>query len=149
MNETEEGYGKWIEALAEWDWFATFTFRYPTSPGTANHLWRKHWLHSLEKAVNGQVHFVRVLEEGDNLHYHCLLSGIKDQKPSVWARAWHNIGGIAKIEPYTSSGAAYYIGKKGYRGCEVAFSKNIEKAGLCVANSSLFLSIGTPELSSL
>lgn len=134
MNKTEEAYGAWIESLAEWDWFATFTFKYPTSPRTANRLWR-HWLHSLEKEVNGQVHFVRVLEEGDNPHYHCLLSGVKEQKPSVWARAWHNIGGIAEIEPYIGEGAACYIGKKCAQGCEVAFSKNIEKAELCVACS--------------
>ena len=130
--KTAEAYGEWIASLAEWDWFATFTFKYPTSPKTANHLWRKHWLRSLEREVGGQVHFVRVLEDGDNLHYHCLLSGVKDQKPSVWARVWHNIGGIAKIEPYTNSGAAYYIGKKCSQGYEVAFSKHIEKAGLCV-----------------
>ena len=129
MNRTEQSYGEWIESLADWDWFATFTFRYPTSAKTANRLWRKHWLRSLEKEVNGQVHFFRVLEKGDNIHYHCLLSGIKDQKPSVWARAWHNIGGIAKIEPYTSSGGAYYIGKKHSQECDVAWSKNIEKTG--------------------
>ena len=134
MNRTEETYGAWIESLAEWDWFATFTFKYPTSPRTANRLWRR-WLHALEKEVNGQVHFVRVLEEGDNPHYHCVLSGVKEEKPSIWARVWHNIGGIAKIDPYTNSGAAYYIGKKWYRGCDVAWSKNIEKVELYVTCS--------------
>lgn len=129
MNKTEHAYGEWIESLAEWDWFATFTFKYPTSPRTANRLWR-HWLHSLEKEVNGQVHFVRVLEKGDNLHYHCLLSGVKEQKPSVWARVWHNIGGIAKIEPYIfGGGGAGYIGRKCALECDVAWSKNIEKTG--------------------
>ena len=130
--KTTEAYGEWIASLAEWDWFATFTFKYPTSPRTANHLWRKHWLRSLESEVDGQVHFVRVLEEGDNIHYHCLLSGVKDQKPSVWARVWHNLGGIAKIDPYTNSGGAYYIGGKCSQGYEVVFSKHIEKAGLCI-----------------
>ncbi len=131
MNRTEHAYGEWIESLARWDWFAYLTFKYPTSPRTANRLWR-HWLHSLEKEVNSQVHFVRVLEDDDNLHYHCLLSGVKDQKPSVWARVWHNIAGIAKIDPYTNSGGAYYIGKKAYRGCDIACSKNIERNGRVV-----------------
>ena len=129
MSRTEQAYGEWLESLAEGDWFATFTFKYPTSPRTANHLWRKHWLRSLEREVGGQVHFVRVLEGSDNMHYHCLLSGVKDQKPSVWERVWHNLGGIAKIDPYTNSGGAYYIGKKWYRECDVAWSKNIEKTG--------------------
>ena len=128
MNRRGQPYGEWFEQLADWDWFATFTFTYPTSPTTANRLWRKHWLRSLEKEVNGQVHFVRVLEEGDNTHYHCLLSGVKDQKPSVWERAWHGIGGIAKIDPYIAGGGgADYLGAKCARGCEMVFSKNIEK----------------------
>ena len=134
MNITKEAYGEWISSLAEWEWFATFTFKYPTSPKTANRLWRKHWLRSLEKAVNGQVHFVRVLEEsaeGDRIHYHCLLAGIKEQKPSLWERAWHDIGGIAQIKPYTNRGGAHYVGGKSYRGCDTAYSKNIEKVGLC------------------
>ena len=132
MNTTEKAYGEWFESLGEWDWFATFTFEYPTSPRTANHLWRK-WLHSLEQEVNGQVHFVRVSEGDDNLHYHCLLAGVRDQKPSVWARVWQNIGGRAEIEPYISDGGgAHYIGGKCSRGCEIAFSKHIEKAEVYV-----------------
>ena len=133
MNKAKEAYGDWFESLAKWDWYATFTFKYPTSYKTAKRLW-KHWLRSLEKAVNGQVHFVRVLEEsaeGDRIHYHCLLSGIKDQKPSVWERVWHNIGGIAKIDTYVNSGGgAHYIGNKAYRGCDVDLSKSIEKVAL-------------------
>jgi hypothetical protein len=133
MNKIQKSYGEWFESLAEWDWFATFTFKYPTSPRTANHLWRK-WLHSLEREVNGQVHFVRVLEDDDdNVHYHCLLAGVRDQKPSVWERVWHNIAGIAQITPYINgAGGAEYIGKKAYRGCDVASSKHIEKARLYV-----------------
>jgi len=131
MKIIEEAYGEWFEQLADWDWFATFTFRYPTSSKTANRLWRKHWLRSLEKEVNGQVHFVRVLEEGDNTHYHCLLSGVRDQKPSVWERVWHNIGGIAKIDTYIpGGGGAHYLGRKCGRGCHEDYSKNIEKAAL-------------------
>jgi hypothetical protein len=131
MNEIQKSYGQWIESLAEWDWFATFTFEYPTSPRTANRLWRQ-WLHTLEREVNGQVHFIRVQEEdGDRVHYHCLLAGVRDQKPSVWERAWHNIAGIAQITPYISDGGgAHYIGKKACQECQVAFSKHIEKVTL-------------------
>ena len=131
---TEQAWGEWIESLADWEWFATFSFKYPTSPRMANHLWRKHWLRPLEDGVDRQVHFIRVLEnESTNIHYHCLMSGIKNQKASIWERAWHNIGGIAKIEPYDCElGGAYYIGRKCAQGCEVAFSKNIERTGLCV-----------------
>ena len=131
MNITEQAYGEWIESLAEWDWFATFTFTHQTSPRTANRLW-KEWLHSLEREVNGQVHFVRVLEESkeyDRIHYHCLIAGVRDQKPSVWARAWHKIAGIAQIRPYMNSGGGSdYIGRKAYRGCDIVCSKNLEKS---------------------
>ena len=133
MNRTKQEYAKWIDSLADWDWYGIFTFRYLTSRETASRLWKIQWLHSLQRAVNGQVHFIRVLDEDDKIHYHCLLRGVKDQKPSVWARAWHNIGGIAKIEPYVyGGGAAYYLGEKCSQGCEVDFSKNLEKARLLV-----------------
>jgi len=132
MNTTEQAYGEWIESLAEWDWFVYLTFKHPTSPRTANRLWKK-WLRLLEKEVNGQVHFVRVLEESeedDRIHYHCFLAGIKDQKPSIWERVWHNIAGIAQIRPYINGGGgAVYIGAKCSKGCDVAFSKHIERVG--------------------
>lgn len=129
MNLTEEAYGDWFKSLGEWEWFATFTFEYETSPKTANRLWREQWLRELEKSVGGQVHFIRVTENTyDNIHYHCLLNGVKDEKPSVWERRWRDIGGIAKIEPYDASGGDYYLGSKCSRGDEIAFSKHINRA---------------------
>jgi hypothetical protein len=125
FNET----GNWIKSLSDWQWFATFSYKYPTSSKTANHLWRKRWLYFLEKEVNQQVHFVRTTEnEADNIHFHCLLSGIGNQNPTTWERAW--LWGIAEIRPYNPErGGAHYIGSKIASGHEVVFSKNIEKRG--------------------
>ena len=129
-REIKKAWGEWIYDLADWDWYGTFTFRFPVSQEEANHVWRKGWLRPLEKSLNRQVHFVRVLENPyDNPHYHALLAGTSEAGIHEWEDEWYTLKGIAKIEPYNRElGGSWYISKDLYKDTEVVFSKNIQKA---------------------
>lgn len=50
--ETREAWGTWLQGLAKWDWFATFTFSELVSPAAA-HYWFSRYLNRAEDALNG------------------------------------------------------------------------------------------------
>jgi len=126
-----QAYGEWLQSWC-WDWWVTLTFRHQVTPRQAHRIW-KWWLHSLEKTVQGKVHYVRATEiqrfRGDIPHYHALLLGVKNEPPSVWEGVWYQCGGLTEIELYNPElGATYYLAKHVHNELgDIIFSKGIEK----------------------
>lgn len=116
--------GKWLEDKANWDWYATLTFRDPNNPKYPN--WSKvgwKFAHNALKSLNNAL--IR-LEDGQNPvwvavmefqergvpHWHALVANVAGEKRMAWVDWWFDRYGIARILPYQQElGARYYLGK--------------------------------------
>jgi len=117
-------FGQWIDGMAAWEWYATFTFRDPADPRFPN--WTKvGWKsahNALQKFNSALVMtmdytnplWVAVMELQDRgvPHWHLLVSNTGDQRRMSWVDWWFENYGIARILPYDQElGARYYLGK--------------------------------------
>lgn len=125
-------WGKWLLTW-KWEWFGTFTFRFPVGEWRAQRSWDM-LIKEMEAETHDRVHYVRAAEQnrfrGAVPHYHALMLGVRNLNPSSWQRYWGRIGGIARIEPYNPGDKApFYLSK--YAGTpdeNIVFSKGIEFA---------------------
>ena len=122
-QELKQAWGKWLSGLADWDWYATLTFRDPSDPDRpgwtkpgwayAKGAWGR-FVQSLPIPL-GEPIWVRMFElqrwRGVP-HIHALIGGVKDlRRDEAWAW-WFKRYGLARILPYDPSlGAGYYLCK--------------------------------------
>lgn len=115
--------GEWLEGMADWDWYATLTFRDPQDPRFPN--WSQVGWNSAQTALR---HFNSALVDatGSNPlwvgcmelqsrgvpHWHMLVGNVSDQRRMSWVDWWYEHYGIARVLPYDRQlGARYYLGK--------------------------------------
>ena len=127
-KEFRDAYEQWLSGF-RWDWFATLTFRGTPTRGRAERLFRE-WIEKL-KLTQGTQNFdwFRVTEsgsDGDNLHFHVLICGLRSSNLLPAYRRWEQRAGEPCIENYRSEeGAIRYILKTvhpGGRDLQVDFS---------------------------
>jgi hypothetical protein len=122
-----DAFGDWVGGMADWDWFATMTFRDPSEndqkagwtrigTGYARTALRK-WSDSLQRACFGsdQPRWMACMEFQKDRgvpHWHALVSGTGDQRRMDWVDWWYHEYGIARVLPYDKKlGARYYLSK--------------------------------------
>jgi hypothetical protein len=102
-------YADWLSSF-EWIFFGTLTFREPEiSLRKANQLFDR-WIHEIEAAEGTKdFRWVRVAERGafgDNLHFHCLVGGLRNGSKWNWLLRWKEMAGEAFISYYFRGGGA-------------------------------------------
>jgi hypothetical protein len=127
LNTREEicqEFGKWIDGMADWEWYATFTFRNPENPlypGWTQVGWKsasralKTWHNALcmdMDYINPIWVGCMELQRRGVPHWHLLVSNTQEQRRMSWVDWWYEHYGIARILPYDRElGARYYLGK--------------------------------------
>jgi hypothetical protein len=121
-QELKQAWGDFLGKMANWDWFATLTFR---DPGPGNGNWTKPgWGYAKNafkgfvaavQPVLGAAEYVRMFElqkERGVPHIHALLSSPElPRRDEAWAWWWGRYG-FARILPYDHKlGARYYLCK--------------------------------------
>lgn len=127
LNTREEicqEFGRWIDGMAAWEWYATFTFRDPADPRFPD--WTKvgwksahnalvRWHNALVMAMdylNPLWVGVMELQQRGVPHWHALVANVAEQRRMSWVDWWFENYGIARILPYDQElGARYYLGK--------------------------------------
>ncbi|MBA7712924.1 hypothetical protein ES703_121918 [subsurface metagenome] len=119
-----QAFGRWIDGMAPWEWYATLTFRDPKDPRFPT--WTKVGWKSAHNALNSFNNalvqdldyvnplWVSVMELQDRgvPHWHALVANVADQRRMKWVDWWFEHYGIARILPYQAErGARYYLGK--------------------------------------
>ena len=133
----------WVDFLDPyvWDWFGTLTFEDAVHPERANKLYRK-FTNDLNRDLYGRrwsqkshggVFWVRSSEYQIRgvLHYHFLMSAIKDLNTSArrlsWMDYWYSLAGIARIEAVAKHAAAVmYVTKYVIKGGVIDLSPNLK-----------------------
>jgi len=125
-KELTQVFGEWLATLAEWEWFATFTFRDPPTNqrGWTRVGWKfahsalRHWGDELQKACFGdkQPRWVALMEYQrwrGVPHWHLLVANVPlSQRRMDWVDWWYKRYGIARVLPYDPAlGARYYLAK--------------------------------------
>jgi hypothetical protein len=97
-----EGYASWLSQFS-WNWFATLTFRGYPPTSKANRLFDQ-WIREVEQNDGGNgFRWVKVAERGangDNLHFHILVGGLRTGRALPWVSRWNGIAGEAQIESF-------------------------------------------------
>jgi len=123
-QDLKQAWGAWISGLANWDWYATLTFRDPEPEELARGYTKRGWGYAVKAykrfvealpAPLGVGHWVRMFEyqqERGVPHVHALLSGVQDlRRDEAWSW-WFQRYGLARILPYDNKlGAGYYLCK--------------------------------------
>jgi hypothetical protein len=115
MERDNALHATWGSFLAEfeWDWFATFTFRYRTGPDAARRSYRQ-FTSSLETSAGEPIGWFVIEEIGalGRFHMHALILNVSALSVEHWRRAWHSRYGEARIVRFEPTlGAAYYCAK--------------------------------------
>ena len=122
-----DAFGDWIGGMADWDWFATMTFRDP-SPEDQRQGWTRigtgyaqtalrRWSTELQGACFGreQPRWVACMEFQKDRgvpHWHALVANAGIERRMGWVDWWYGRYGIARILPYDKRlGARYYLSK--------------------------------------
>ena len=141
-NELKQAWGKWLSGLADWDWYATLTFREPSEEEQRRGYTQRGWayakraynqfLASLPMSLIVNHHWVRMFEfqrwRGVP-HIHALISGVADlRRDEAWAW-WFARYGINRILPYDPTlGAGFYLCKYVVKELgDIQFSKSLTK----------------------
>ena len=115
--------GIWLETIADWDWYATLTFRDPHDPRFPN--WTKIGWNSAHKALRAfnaaLVHYTDTnplwvacmeLQRRGVPHWHMLVGNVAGERRLFWKDWWDERYGYARIWPYEQDkGARFYLGK--------------------------------------
>lgn len=125
-SQVNEQMAGWLDQLAPWDWFSTYTFSELTSAEGAHHMFRIH-LGWLEKKAGIPIYAFRADEYGaqrGRLHIHALIGNVarltafcgERYAPGTWGRPCCGLHGwpcgIARVLPYDPAiGATGYVTK--------------------------------------
>ena len=137
-------WGDWLSTLADWDWFATMTFRDRTleeqKAGWTKVGWGfahtalARWSTAIQEACFGdlQPRWVGCMEYQKSRgvpHWHLLVSNTGNQRRMDWVDWWYREYGIARVLPYDSElGARYYLTKYVTKDlADVVFSSGISQ----------------------
>lgn len=109
-HDQRQAIGNWIGSY-DWDWYATFTFRYDVTPEVAMQRvieFLERWDCNVEYFIVAEWHRFRQCA-----HVHCLIKGLKLVRSiflmSLWKRRKY---GNALIKAYHDGlGANYYVTK--------------------------------------
>lgn len=127
-------YEEWLNRY-RWNWLVTLTFRGSVTTQSAEHLCRR-WINELRrKEGTSGFSWIRVSERGafgDNLHFHLLISGLRDECKYFWILRWHDLAGTAWISYFwPSMGGIRYMLKTAHPNCdfeiELEIDENIEE----------------------
>lgn len=126
--------------MADWQWYATLTFRDPQNPKYPE--WtRVGWksacnaLQSFNSALITELGYENPtwvacmeLQKRGVPHWHALVAGVGDQRRMDWVDWWWNKFGIARILQYEERlGARYYLGKYLFKeAADVRFSPALQ-----------------------
>lgn len=125
-----EAWGRYIDALGPWAWFATFTFKRDVPPDAAVRLYDK-WhgrlsealrtsghLHDASRRTRAHVRAVLAIEwtTQGRVHLHAVLRapGLGDLRRQRWRHRWEGLDsacGMARIHDALSGKASRYLGK--------------------------------------
>lgn len=124
QESLRDAFGRWLSELADWDWYATLTFRDPVDPRFPG--WTKiGWaaahsaLRKFNSALVSELGFVNPLwvacmelQKRGVPHWHMLVGAVGDESRMKWVHWWYDHFGIARVLPYQEKlGARYYLGK--------------------------------------
>lgn len=116
--------GKWLEGKADWNWYATLTFRNPENPRYPG--WDKVGWKFAHNALGSLNNALIRMEDGQNPvwvavmelqvrgvpHWHALVANVEGERRLSWMDWWFEHYGIARILEYKHElGARYYLGK--------------------------------------
>lgn len=110
-----EAFGEFVAGLAEWDWFATITFREASLNPERAVSAVEAWLAEIEKSAGLSFAFVLAEEFGalgGRFHCHLLIGGVDGVRRDFWWREAFRRFGRARIEPcQRARAAAFYAAK--------------------------------------
>jgi hypothetical protein len=122
--QISQAFGRWLDDIADWEWYATLTFRDPENPrypGWTKIGWKfahnalRSFNHALVMELPGiNAIWVSVMEVQRRgvPHWHMLIANVSSQRRMFWVDWWFEHYGIARILPYDPElGARYYLGK--------------------------------------
>lgn len=140
QEKLKKSWGVFLGGLADWDWYATLTFR-DRPKEDQDRGWTKIGTHyaarafrtfikAVQKKSKEKVHWVNGLEYQrwrGVPHYHALVKGVQGVRRLDFVDWWFNRYGIARILPYNAAeGASYYISKYVTKELgEINFSKGL------------------------
>lgn len=139
-RELKQAWGTWLSGLADWNWFATLTFRDPPAdrPGWTRVGWKysgKAWNTfinqvGLAKGLH-DVSWVRCREYQywrGVPHFHALVAGVSELRRDEAWQFWFENYGIARILPYDPQlGAGFYLCKYVTKELgDIRFSENLK-----------------------
>ena len=123
-EEISQQWGHWVDGMADWEWYATFTFRNPEDPrfpGWTQIGWKsaQNALRSFNNALVMELDYINPIwvavgetQARGTPHWHSLVSNVSDQRRMSWVDWWYDHYGIARILPYDRElGARFYLGK--------------------------------------
>ena len=123
-ERVSQAFGNWLDGMADWDWYATLTFRDPHDPrfpGWSQIGWKSAQtaLNRFNNALVGELRYINPawvacmeLQRRGVPHWHLLVGLVGDQRRMSWVDWWYEHYGIARILPYQEElGARYYLGK--------------------------------------
>ena len=123
-DQISQAWGNWVDSMADWEWYATLTFRDPKDPRFPD--WSQIGWKSAHNALNSfNSALVMELDWTNPIwvavgetqargtpHWHALVANVDDQRRMSWVDWWYDHYGIARILPYDRQlGARYYLGK--------------------------------------
>ena len=123
-ERVSQAFGNWLDGMADWDWYATLTFRDPQDPrfpGWSQVGWKSahNALNRFNNALVTELRYINPawvavmeLQQRGVPHWHLLVGLVPDQRRMSWVDWWYKNYGIARILPYQKElGARYYLGK--------------------------------------
>ena len=131
LTNARDEWAKYLNTF-QWEWFVTLTFDKRISTLIAFKKFNR-WKVMLKKAVGHKVFYFLLIEKpkynGDNVHLHIFLNGVKGQNPDKWKQRWLEIAGVSDIKPYDNTqGASYYLSDKiVYREEDYKFSRDLNE----------------------
>ena len=107
FSDYREKVAEWLNGF-NWDWWATFTFRYECSPHSA----KKSFIRFFNPARVDYFYASEWCKGHYGVHIHALMGNTYGMRRLTAMDNWFKRYGIARIFPYdTTKGARYYVCK--------------------------------------
>ncbi|MBA7554900.1 hypothetical protein ES705_47539 [subsurface metagenome] len=107
FSDYREKVADWLNGF-NWDWWATFTFRYPCMPYSA----KKSFIRFVKGAGIDYFYASEWCGDYHGVHIHALMSNCEGIRRLTTMDKWYEKYGIARIWPYDERrGARFYVCK--------------------------------------